>query len=162
MFCMLAQTILTGFAPSLLPPVSLSAAVPSVLLLPPAAAAAAAAVAAAFLLLLAPLTSGSLSSARRKQRERMSPTAGPPSTRTISAVLPPSSDTGSTWVTRVVSWRRWAVARPARGRSIAGVEVSLGLDGADGGEQKQQGMRCAMQAGARAAALLISPSGAAA
>jgi hypothetical protein len=36
------------------------------------------------------------SSARRRQRERMSPTAGPPRTRTISAVLPPSSDTGST------------------------------------------------------------------
>lgn len=33
----------------------------------------------------------------------MSPTAGPPRTLTISAVLPPSSETGSTWVTLVVS-----------------------------------------------------------
>ena len=37
----------------------------------------------------------------------MSPTAGPPSTRTISAVLPPSSDTGSTCAMRVVSCRMW-------------------------------------------------------
>ena len=36
----------------------------------------------------------------------MSPTAGPPSTRTISAVLPPSSLTGSTCATRVVNVRR--------------------------------------------------------
>mmetsp|Transcript_32403 Transcript_32403/g.103112 ORF Transcript_32403/g.103112 Transcript_32403/m.103112 type:complete len:217 (-) Transcript_32403:502-1152(-) len=35
-------------------------------------------------------------SASRRHRERMSPTAGPPRKRTISAVLPPSSDTGST------------------------------------------------------------------
>lgn len=39
-------------------------------------------------------TSWLVSSARRRQRERMSPTAGPPRTRTISAVLPPSSETG--------------------------------------------------------------------
>ncbi len=39
----------------------------------------------------------------------MSPTAGPPSTLTISAVLPPSSDTGRMWVTRVVSCRRCPV-----------------------------------------------------
>jgi hypothetical protein len=51
-------------------------------------------------------TSSSESSASRKHRERMSPTAGPPSTRTISAVLPPSSDTGSTYATLVVSARR--------------------------------------------------------
>lgn len=51
------------------------------------------------------LTSGSLSSASRRHLLRMSPTAGPPSTRTISAVLPPSSDTGSTCVTRVVNCR---------------------------------------------------------
>ena len=44
--------------------------------------------------------SASDSQARRKQRERMSPTAGPPRTRTISAVLPPSSETGRTWATR--------------------------------------------------------------
>lgn len=37
-----------------------------------------------------------------RQRERMSPTAGPPSTRTISAVLPPSSETGKTCETLVV------------------------------------------------------------
>ena len=36
----------------------------------------------------------------------MSPTAGPPSTRTISAVLPPSSDTGSTCATLVVKLRK--------------------------------------------------------
>lgn len=35
----------------------------------------------------------------------MSPTAGPPITRTISAVDPPSSETGSTCVTCEVSWR---------------------------------------------------------
>ena len=34
----------------------------------------------------------------------MSPTAGPPRTRTISAVEPPSSDTGSTYDTFVVSF----------------------------------------------------------
>lgn len=51
------------------------------------------------------LTSSSLSSASRRQRERMSPTAGPPSTRTISAVEPPSSETGSTCDTRVVKAR---------------------------------------------------------
>lgn len=50
-------------------------------------------------------TSSLLSSARRRHRDRMSPTAGPPRTRTISAVLPPSSLTGSTCATRVVSSR---------------------------------------------------------
>jgi hypothetical protein len=52
------------------------------------------------------LTSSSLSSASLRQRLRMSPTAGPPMTRTISAVLPPSSLTGSTCDTWVVSRRR--------------------------------------------------------
>ena len=52
-------------------------------------------------------TSSLVSSANRRHRERMSPTAGPPNTRTISAVLPPSSETGSTCATRVVSCRRW-------------------------------------------------------
>ena len=37
--------------------------------------------------------------ASRRHRDLMSPTAGPPRTRTISAVLPPSSETGRTWVT---------------------------------------------------------------
>ena len=50
-------------------------------------------------------TSSPVSSARRRHRDRMSPTAGPPSTRTISAVLPPSSETGRTCATRVVSCR---------------------------------------------------------
>jgi hypothetical protein len=36
------------------------------------------------------------SAASRMQRARTSPTAGPPSTRVISLVLPPSSETGST------------------------------------------------------------------
>ena len=52
------------------------------------------------------VTSASVSSARRRHLERMSPTAGPPSTLTISAVLPPSSDTGRMCVTLVVSCRR--------------------------------------------------------
>lgn len=39
----------------------------------------------------------------------MSPTAGPPSTLTISAVLPPSSETGRMCVTLVVSCRRCPV-----------------------------------------------------
>ena len=51
-------------------------------------------------------TSVLLSSASLKHRERMSPTAGPPSTRTISAVLPPSSETGSTCATLVVKLRK--------------------------------------------------------
>lgn len=51
------------------------------------------------------LTSSSESSARRRQRDRMSPTAGPPTTRTISAVLPPSSETGSTYATLFVRFR---------------------------------------------------------
>ena len=51
-------------------------------------------------------TSVLLSSANLKHLERMSPTAGPPSTRTISAVLPPSSDTGSTCATLVVKLRK--------------------------------------------------------
>ena len=47
-------------------------------------------------------TSVLLASASLRHRERMSPTAGPPRTRTISAVLPPSSETGSTCATLVV------------------------------------------------------------
>ena len=54
----------------------------------------------------ATVTSVLLSSASLRHLERMSPTAGPPSTLTISAVLPPSSDTGSTWATLVVKFRR--------------------------------------------------------
>ena len=42
------------------------------------------------------------SSERRRHRDRRSPTAGPPSTRTISAVDPPSSETGMTCVTLLV------------------------------------------------------------
>mmetsp|Transcript_5096 Transcript_5096/g.17774 ORF Transcript_5096/g.17774 Transcript_5096/m.17774 type:complete len:302 (+) Transcript_5096:1721-2626(+) len=46
--------------------------------------------------------SGVLSAASRRQRLRMSPTAGPPSTRTTSAVEPPSSLTGRLCVTACV------------------------------------------------------------
>lgn len=60
-------------------------------------------------------TSSSLSSASRKHLLRMSPTAGPPITRTISAVLPPSSLTGSTCDTWVVSLR----SGPARQHDTA-------------------------------------------
>ena len=56
-------------------------------------------------------TSASALSARRKHRERISPTAGPPRTLTISAVLPPSSDTGKICVTLVVSCRRCPVSQ---------------------------------------------------
>ena len=68
-------------------------------------------------------TSSPVSSARRRHRERMSPTAGPPSTLTISAVLPPSSETGSTCATRVVSCRscpaHWALcSKPCCGCHI--------------------------------------------
>ena len=45
--------------------------------------------------------SGVDTSESRRQRDRMSPTAGPPSTRTISAVEPPSSETGITCAMRV-------------------------------------------------------------
>lgn len=62
-----------------------------------------------------PPTSASLSSARRRHLLRISPTAGPPSTRTISAVLPPSSETGSTCVTRVVNCRTWPAASRGNG-----------------------------------------------
>ncbi len=55
------------------------------------------------------ITSASVSSASRRHLERMSPTAGPPSTLTISAVLPPSSETGRMCVTLVVSCRRCPV-----------------------------------------------------
>lgn len=48
------------------------------------------------------LASSLESSDSLKHRLRISPTAGPPSTRTISAVLPPSSLTGKTCATRVV------------------------------------------------------------
>eukprot|EP00951_Prasinocladus_malaysianus_P022876 scaffold192987_cov37-Prasinocladus_malaysianus.AAC.1 len=52
------------------------------------------------------LDSESLASASLRHLDRMSPTAGPLSTLTISAVLPPSSDTGRTWVTFLVSdWK---------------------------------------------------------
>ena len=51
-------------------------------------------------------TSVLLSSASLRHLDRMSPTAGPPSTLTISAVLPPSSDTGNTCATLVVKLRR--------------------------------------------------------
>ena len=46
------------------------------------------------------------SSDRRRHRERTSPTAGPPRTRTISAVDPPSSETGMTCMTLLVSSMR--------------------------------------------------------
>ena len=93
------------------------------------------------------LTSSSESSARRRQRDRMSPTAGPPRTLTISAVLPPSSDTGSTYVTRVVSWRTapackcwclrhgpvlqtltWATRSALRSTSLLASRVMPGVD----------------------------------
>lgn len=61
------------------------------------------------------LTSPSLSSANRRHLDRMSPTAGPPTTRTISAVLPPSSDTGSTCAMRVVKERKWPVGKECSG-----------------------------------------------
>lgn len=48
-------------------------------------------------------TSSSRASASVWHLDLISPTAGPPSTRTISAVLPPSSDTGNTYATRFVS-----------------------------------------------------------
>ena len=51
-------------------------------------------------------TSVLLSSANLRHLERMSPTAGPPSTLTISAVLPPSSETGNTCATLVVKLRK--------------------------------------------------------
>ena len=54
-----------------------------------------------------------LSSDSRRQRERMSPTAGPPNTRTISAVEPPSSEMGITCVTRVVKFSCRADGAPA-------------------------------------------------
>mmetsp|Transcript_18698 Transcript_18698/g.38420 ORF Transcript_18698/g.38420 Transcript_18698/m.38420 type:complete len:222 (+) Transcript_18698:1601-2266(+) len=45
---------------------------------------------------LTALASAVVPGARRSKRDRISPTAGPPKTRTISAVLPPSSVTGRT------------------------------------------------------------------
>mmetsp|Transcript_716 Transcript_716/g.1912 ORF Transcript_716/g.1912 Transcript_716/m.1912 type:complete len:225 (-) Transcript_716:3-677(-) len=59
---------------------------------------------------LTALSSSVASAERRRQRERTSPTAGPPKTRTISAVDPPSSDTGSTYDTRAVCVRSVAAA----------------------------------------------------
>jgi len=78
-----------------------------------------------------PRTSPPWSSANRRHLDRMSPTAGPPSTRTISAVLPPSSETGSTCATRVVSCRRWPArllkAVPPLKTTRAGQEISAAV-----------------------------------
>ena len=68
-------------------------------------------------------TSALVSSARRRHLERMSPTAGPPSTLTISAVLPPSSETGSTWAILVVKFCRL----PAVGKFRLSIQLAVVL-----------------------------------
>ena len=76
--------------------------------------------------------SGVDTSESRRHRERMSPTAGPPSTRTISAVLPPSSDTGSTCATRGVSVlsgaARLFIAVPPEKSTSDGFKFFCGFD----------------------------------